>query len=133
MGPTKLAKMHSDFAEKVRGPASAKASAGKQKVDTVTQTKELLEQGLNVKEIAKKRGLTPGTILDHVQKIKEDDPSFNIYHLQHHLPKTKFRQIYSAFRKIGMGEGGVYHLAPVKNLLGPKYSYDDLRLVRLFL
>jgi hypothetical protein len=93
----------------------------------------MLNEGTSAKDIAKKRGLKLGTILDHVEKIKEEDPKYNIYNLKNGITKNKFKEIYSAFRKIGISEGGMYHLAPVKELLGPKYSYDDLRLVRLFL
>ncbi len=128
MGEEKISKMHKDFADKIKGE-----KIKEKKVDTVTQTKQMLEEGMSIKDIAKERGLKPGTILEHAKEIKEGDPSFNIYHLQNAIPKTKFKTIYNAFRKVGMSEDGYYHLAPIKNLLGPKYSYDDLRLVRLFL
>jgi len=128
MGEEKLNKMHTDFAEKVKGEKPKK-----KKIDTVTQTKNMLDEGMNVKDIAKERGLKLGTILDHIEKIKEKDPKYNIYNLQNNISKTKFKNIYNAFKKIGTSEGGYYKLAPVKAILGPKYSYDDLRLVRLFL
>lgn len=131
MGETKIKKMHEEFAKKIR-PASAKAPAGEEKLGTVDITKNMLDDGLNIKEIAKKRGLKTETIFDHVEQIKMSEPNYNIYNLQNGIPKTKFKQIYFAFRKIGMNEGK-YRLAPVKELLGSKYSYDDLRLVRLFL
>lgn len=137
MGEEKIGKMHEDFAQKIKGPASAsrsaRASAGKEKkLDTITETKKLLDEGLNIKEIVKKRGLKFGTILDHIEKIKSRNPDYNIYNLQGGVSRNKFKEIWSAFKKVGMTEGQ-YHLGPVKNLLGPKYSYDDLRLVRLFL
>ena len=93
----------------------------------------MLDEGISTKDIAKERGLKLGTILDHIEKIKEADPKYNIYNLQNSISKTKFKEIYNAFHKIGVSEGEKYKLAPVKELLGPKYSYDDLRLVRLFL
>ena len=86
-----------------------------------------------LKDIAKQRGLKLGTILDHVEKIREKEPNYNIYNLRDGIPKNRFKEIWSAFRKIGVSEGEMYKLAPVKELLGPKYSYEDLRLVRLFL
>ena len=49
------------------------------------------------------------------------------------MSKNKFKEIWNAFRKVGTSDGGMYKLAPVKAELGAKYSYDDLRLVRLFL
>jgi uncharacterized protein YpbB len=128
MGEPKIAKMHADFADKIR---TDKKKA--KKLDTITETKQMLTKGLNIKEISKERGLKAGTIFDHIEQIKGDDPKFNIYNLRNGIPKGKFQAIYNAFRKVGMSEGGQYRLAPVKELLGAKYSYDDLRLVRLFL
>ncbi len=128
MGEEKMGKMHEEFAEKVRG-----VKKKEKKIDTVTQTKQLLEKGFGVKEIAKERGLKSNTIFDHIEEIKSNDPKFNIYNLRSNIPKNKFKTIYNAFKKVGMSEGGQYRLAPVKEILGPKYSYDDLRLVRLFL
>jgi ATP-dependent exoDNAse (exonuclease V) alpha subunit len=127
MGEKKLFEMHEDFAGGVRG-----IKIKEKKLDTVSETEKMLNGGMNVKDIAKKRGLKPGTVLDHIEQIKEKDPNYNIYNLRDGISKNKFKEIYSAFRKTGMNEGK-YHLAPVKNLLGPKFSYDDLRLVRLFL
>ena len=128
MGREKVDKMHSDFKNAIE-----RKEKNPKKLDTVTETKQLLEEGLTAKEAAKKRSLKYGTILDHVEQIRQDTPTFNIRHLQNEIPKNKFRAIYGAFRQVGLSENGTYRLAPVKEILGPKYSYDDLRLVRLFL
>ena len=128
MGEKKLGEMHDEFAEKIRGEKRKE-----KKLDTVSETKRMLDEGAGVKEIAVVRNLKMNTIFDHIEKIKRKDPKYNIYNLRESIPKNKFQIIYNAFRKIGISEGGIYHLAPIKELLGPKYSYDDLRLVRLFL
>ena len=120
--------MHKEFADKVKGE-----KAKEKKLDTVSETKKMLDDGMGIKEVAKARKLKAGTILDHIEQIKEKDPKYNIYNLRDSIPKNRFKEIYNAFRKAGISEGGFYKLAPVKNLLGSKYSYDDLRLVRLFL
>ncbi|MEK7200970.1 MAG: helix-turn-helix domain-containing protein, partial [Patescibacteria group bacterium] len=100
----------------------------------VSETKRMLDGGAGIKEISVVRDLKIGTILDHIEQIKKKNPSYNIYNLQGSITKNKFREIWNAFHKIGMSEGGGgYALTPVKELLGPKYSYDDLRFVRLFL
>jgi hypothetical protein len=129
MGDQKISQMHTDFAEKISNNHKKKIK----KVDTVTQTKQLLEKGFGVKEITKERRLKSKTIFDHIEEIRSEDPKFNIYNLRSNIPKNKFQAIYNAFKKVGTSEGGQYRLAPVKELLGSKYSYDDLRLVRLFL
>ena len=128
MGENKLSEMHADFANKIRG-----VKIKEKKLDTVSETRKMLDDGKTLKEIVKERGLKLGTILDHIEQIKLKDPSYNIYNLRDNISKNKFKEIWSAFRKVGVSEGELYKLAPAKNLLGPKYSYEDLRLVRLFL
>lgn len=128
MNEAKLSKMQTEFADKIRG-----VKIKEKKLDTISETKKMLDDGKNPKDIAKERGLKLGTILDHIEEIKAKDPTYNIYNLRDGISKTKFREIYSAFKKAGMSEEGGYLLSPVKEALGSKYSYDDLRLVRLFL
>lgn len=130
MGENKVCKMHEEFKNKVKG--SKKEIKEEKKLSTEEETKKLLDDGLSLKDIVKERGLKLGTILDHVEKIKSKNPSYNIYNLRSALPKSKFFRIYGAFKKNGMSEGK-YRLGPIKDLLGSKYSYEDLRLVRLFL
>jgi hypothetical protein len=133
MGKEKILKMHNDFKEKIGAKNGKSKDIKKEKVSTVEQTKQMLEQGLSLKEIAKERGLKLGTILDHIEEIREADPKFNIYNLRNGIPKSRFWQIYRAFKKIGLSDDGKYKLSPVRDLLKKKFSYDDLRLVRLFL
>lgn len=131
MGGEKVKEMHTDFAKKIG--SDKKSNKKEKKLNTVEETKNLLDQGYNIKEIAKQRNLKPGTILDHIEQIKEEDPKYNIYNLQSNITKNKFKQIYNAFTKVGLSEDGKRPLSPVKALLPPSFSFDDLRLVRLFL
>lgn len=127
MGEEKLFKMHNEFADKVRGERIKE-----KKLDTVSETKKMLDEGKSVKEIAKARGLKIDTIFDHIEQIKSAESNYNIYNLRNNISKNKFKEIYNAFKKVGVVDGK-YRLAPVKELLGKKFSYEDLRLVRLFL
>jgi ATP-dependent exoDNAse (exonuclease V) alpha subunit len=127
MSKEKLRRLHSEFENNVR------VEKKDRKLSTVEETKLMLDSGASVKDIAKARRLKPGTIIEHIEEIKREEPGYNIRNLHRTIPEAKFRQIYSAFRKTGISPGGEYRLSPVKELLGSKYSYDDLRLVRLFL
>lgn len=128
-GEEKVKEMHEEFKTKIENKSSSK----KPKLSTVQETKKMLDEGMQIKKIAETRGLKFGTIIDHIEEIKSENPSYNIYNLKDGIPQTKFKKIYAAFKKLGISEEGFYKLGPVKNLLGPKFSYDDLRLVRLFL
>ncbi len=128
MGKEKIEKMQKEFENKIANKKEKK----ERKLSTLEETEILLDKGLGLKEISKKRNLKVDTILDHIEKIKAKKPQYNIYNLRNGISSRKFKEIYSAFKKIGMTEGK-YHLSPVKNILGPKYSYNEIRLVRLFL
>lgn len=118
---------HTAFVAKV-GKAKSEA-----KKDTHLVTKDLIESGKSLKTVASLRNLQPETILTHLEKLKQDGIKVDFRHLQNELSATKFKNIYQAFTKLGVQEGGGRPLSPVKNLLGASYTFEEIRLVRLFL
>jgi hypothetical protein len=133
LGEESIFKMQHEFKQKVSMQRNKDGKIKKEKINTVQETKKLLGEEKTVKQIAKERQLSEGTILEHVEKIKDLEPGFNIYHLRDSMPKAKFAKIYAGFQKIGVSDVGKRPLTPVINLLGDKFTYEDLRLVRLFL
>ncbi|MDP1624938.1 MAG: AAA family ATPase [bacterium] len=137
MGAARLAQMHDEFiarAGKREGGGRSKGShGGAPKKDTVEATRELLEAGKSLAEIAAERELTVGTVLDHIEKIRAEDPNLNIHHLREAIPATRFKKIRAAFQKVGTVDGGKRPLSPVMAILGKGYNFEDLRVVRLFL
>lgn len=105
----------------------------KPKIPTTEITRALIDEGRSVREVAKERGLTFDTILNHIEHEKREDPHWNISHLRDVLSVARFKKIASAFHTIGMQEGGGRALSPVKEALGGSYTFEELRLVRLFL
>lgn len=93
---------------------------------TFQKTKELFLQKLSLPVIAEKRGLNPSTILTHLEKLIEDGEKVDITHLA--MPPERLRQIRSAFH-----ESGGSALAPVRKILGEDFSYEELRLARIFI
>ncbi|MEI6850321.1 MAG: RecQ family ATP-dependent DNA helicase [archaeon] len=93
---------------------------------TYDETKKLLLQKLSIDEIAKIRKFSPTTILDHLEKIAETDSSLDLTHLK--PTQEKIEKISEAFKKT---DGTL--LAPVREILGKEYSYDEIRLARIFL
>ena len=94
---------------------------------TYDQTKELLLKKLSLMEIAKKRGLKISTIIEHLEKITEIDKNMPIDHLKPNI--VRLEKIKTAFEATGM----IWTLSPVRELLGDNYSYDELRLARIFI
>lgn len=96
-------------------------------VSTYEATRALVREGLSVDEIAKKRGLTLGTVADHLEKLvstraltREEALGALPDALQQALP-----EIHTAFTK-----KGAQKLAPAFMALKKRYSYDELKLAR---
>ena len=88
--------------------------------------RELVNLGLSLAEIASGREMTIGTIISHLEKLKELGVEMNF---------EKFKPNESDLRKIkeAFAATGDTKLSPVHRLLCGEYSYDDIRLARLFL
>jgi ATP-dependent DNA helicase RecQ len=93
---------------------------------TYEKTKALILQQLPLPEIAKQRGIVISTAFDHLEKLVEWDPELPIDYMRPSLEDLS--TIGAAFQ-----QSGGWGLFPVKELLGARYSYDELRLARIFL
>ena len=103
------------------------------KISTVEVTKKMFEEGMTVKQIALERDIELGTVISHLEKIKELDPSFNLYSIKDGMSASKFQKIYKAFSQVGTSEGGKRPLNPVKDIVGSAATFEEIRMVRLFL
>ncbi|MFA5945389.1 MAG: helix-turn-helix domain-containing protein [Patescibacteria group bacterium] len=90
------------------------------------QTLALLLEGKSVSEVATERSRKDGTIIEHLEKLKELGklPKEKLEHLQ---SKKMFADIHSAFKA-----KKTQQLSPIFAHLKGKYSYDDIRLARIF-
>lgn len=93
---------------------------------TYEETRRLICQGLSLHEMTNIRGLAAGTILAHLEKLIGEDPPVDLKHLR--PAPARFERVKAAFEQAGGSA-----LSPVKIILGDEYSYDEIRLVRVFL
>ena len=112
---------------KKRGKGRKPKAYGK---TTYDETFELFKAGNDVRAVAKTRGLTTGTVLSHLEelfmkgKISGDDIGRIVPpHIRKAIPAVS-----AAFHELKTEK-----LTPVFEKLGGKYSYEDLRLIRLAL
>jgi ATP-dependent DNA helicase RecQ len=94
---------------------------------TFDETKKFLKQKIAISAISEIRGLTQGTIVTHIERIAEEDPLFDISYLKPN-DTERFKIIAEALQKTD----GIA-LSPVKEMLGEEYSYDEIKLARIFL
>ena len=93
---------------------------------TYQQTKDLLAQKLTVAQIAQQRKLAEATIVGQLERMVSQG---QLLQLEHLLPAPeRLRRIKEAFDICGN-----QFLKPAWEHLGAEYTYDELRLTRIFL
>ena len=88
------------------------------------ETGQLISEGASLGKVAEARGLTVGTILGHLERLVEEGVEVEWEHL---LPPAEHR----AEIETVLGYLGENPLRPVWEELEGRFSYDEIRLVRL--
>ncbi len=101
---------------------------GGRKIPTDEQTRQLLAQGLTIGQAAARRGLTPMTIMNHIDKLVDEGVAIDL--MPHLPPDDVVRAIVAEFDRAG---GVDEPLMPIKDALGDGVSYDEIRIVRAYL
>ena len=96
------------------------------KGSTYETTRQLLEQGLSVEQIAKERNLEMSTIAGHLDRLIEDGMDIDLRPML--PPAERVEEIRRAFRAAGGSP-----LPQVKEMLDDDYSYYEIGIVGAFL
>lgn len=94
--------------------------AKKKKKSTYETTRELIQSGMNIKEVAKERQLSVGTISTHCARLIQQEKIT----LEDVMDKDKRNALYDLFED--NYEGG--SLTPLKSLVGDDFTWDELKL-----
>ncbi|KKW30720.1 MAG: AAA ATPase [Candidatus Uhrbacteria bacterium GW2011_GWD2_52_7] len=133
MSQEDLARAHSAFVSSCGGEVAGnvvykpvkKVAQGK-KGPVHEETIALLCSGKTITEVAQERGRTEGTILDHLEKARKQN-KLPVDQLQHLKIGKDFMDVHLAFAVLGDEA-----LKPAYARLDGRYTYDELRLARLF-
>ena len=138
VGEAKLEQYGPEFLKVIRGYAEVNglpdrttiAPTGQQpkrrRGSTYDATRELLSKGLSVSQIAQQRGLAETTIIGHLEFMVSQGVTLDMEYL---LPSPeRLRSIEKAFDVYGNSI-----LKPAWEFLGTEYTYDELRLARMYL
>jgi ATP-dependent exoDNAse (exonuclease V) alpha subunit len=103
------------------------------KKSTYLLTKELIEKELTIKEMAAERGFALGTIISHLIKLSGDFPELDIS--LYRPGKSALKKIKTAFNQESKKQKGDEppKLTGIYNRLKGEFSYEELRLARLFI
>lgn len=132
--PLTLKKRQHDFVKDCGGTIGAGLTPKVIKDSTHQLTRQLvINDRLTLQEIARSRGLTIGTIIGHLEKLVAELDLVAASDLATIKPKSsRFEPIKKALDAVQRKEGQMF-LSQTRELLGPDYSFDEIRLVRLFL
>jgi ATP-dependent exoDNAse (exonuclease V) alpha subunit len=129
MGTGDVKKEQEAFIARVAGEKPAKKE---KKKPTLAETREFVDAGKSLEEIATLRKVTKDTILDHVEKLIETGESIDISKWKYDISKTHWPKIEKAILEVHESEGKVL-LSPVKNKLGAQISFLEIRIARAVL
>ncbi|MFM2374445.1 MAG: hypothetical protein RLZZ234_440 [Candidatus Parcubacteria bacterium] len=136
MEDTEIKDMQKTFLKAIGGSEEVVARTKgerKEKISTFMETCALVKEGKTLEEVAKERKLTVGTIVAHLERLIEEgdlDPALDIEHVK--PSEENLTKMLAALRKV-QDEDGKVPLTPARELLQNRYSFEDLRLARLFL
>lgn len=129
VGPVKWSKYGDQFLEMIKEFALKNGLSSKAKKSAKTYvyspnfdvTLRLFNEGMSVEEIAIKKGLTTGTIINHLEVAIQQGHPVDINRL---VSKERQDKIGEAIEKLGLQK-----LKPIKEYLHEDYTYDEIRLV----
>jgi len=124
--------------EEIQNIKEGKPSHSAYVTPTYTKTKNLIEKSDTLVKLAINRGLGKSTIIQHLARIKEEDPQID---LDKYKPKYEiFNRVDDVVLKLktkkmkeNFSEDGSLRLKPVYEALNGEVSYDELRVCMLFL
>ena len=101
-------------------------------------TEELIDRVADFQELVEKRGMTAGTVIGHLQKIKEMDPAINLEKFKPNwevvdMVREAVEDLKKENKKENFLEDGTLKLKPIFNALDGEVSYDDIKLALLFM
>jgi len=126
------------IAEEKANIKAGKPSRSTYVIPTHHRTKKLIEKSDTLIKLATNRGLAKGTIIQHLERIKEEEPEID---LNKYKPKGElFDEVESVALKLmtkklpeNFTDDGRLRLKPVFEALAGEVGYDDIRLCMLFM
>ncbi len=123
-------KMEEEFIKRAGGildTSGPKKSKRNEKVPTITQTRLLLDKGLDLWQIADERAMTVETIVSHIEKLVALKENIKIDHIRPKEEEIKLVKKYMA-----KNDGKLTPIKSALNSAGYNMSFEQIRIARLF-
>ncbi|HIP51995.1 MAG TPA: helicase [Campylobacterales bacterium] len=106
-------------------------------VATHMKTKALMESCESIKQIAKARGVTVATIMNHFSTLKKEDETLDLSKFKpKNLPEEAIDKVVAQLEKEknmeNFGDDGKLRFKPIFAALNGEVSYDEIRATMLF-
>jgi len=123
--------------EEIKNIKEGKPSHSAYVTPTHKKTKHLIEKSDTLIKLAQNRGLSKGTIVQHLYKIKEEEPNIDI---NKYKPTSEaFERVDTAVLKLktkkfkdDFTDTGKLKLKPIFDALNGEVSYDEIKVCMLF-
>jgi hypothetical protein len=133
LGEEKLTELHGQFIETIGGGVGMGIPTPVQKQATIDTTAELAMQKLSIADMAAQRGVTEGTIITHLEKLVANGVLDANTDLEYLMPdRRRFVTMQAALETVFKKKGNML-LSPALAILGPSFTFEELRVARLFL
>jgi uncharacterized protein YpbB len=124
--------------EEIQNIKAGKPSHSAYVTPTHIKTKHLIEKSDTLIQLAQNRGLSKGTIVGHLTRIKEEEPEIDIS--KYKPTSENFTRVEDAVLKLqtkklkeNFNDDGKLKLKPLFDALSGDVSYDEIRVCMLFL
>ncbi len=112
----------------------AKEKFKQSKKTTYQITAELIEQGLNLQQIAEERGLSVDSIIGHLVKLRETQPEISLERYRPDLfMLSEIKEAVDLLAQKGQINKQKIQLAPLYSHFKNKWSYGDIKLALLYI
>lgn len=122
MDTSESQKIQKEFLVSITPPKPVK------KLSTYEETGKLLKEKMSIEDIAVRRDLTTGTVVAHLEKLRDKGYGEDFDYLKKSINADRLLKIKEAFSKTKDDK-----LSPVRKHLGDDFSFDEIRLARLFI
>ena len=117
---------------------SEKVFIPKDSTPTHIKTKNLIETSATISDLAKSRGFSIGTIINHLAILKEQEPNLDLEKFKPNkdyfeLVKDAVIKLKAKNNKDDFSDNGQLRLKPIFEALDSKVGYDEIRVALLFL
>jgi ATP-dependent exoDNAse (exonuclease V) alpha subunit len=125
-------KKHQEFFQKIGAKKYKIKDDAVEKLSTYEITYKMIKKQKSLSEMSEEKGVKIPTILSHIEKLLEEK-MISKKDIKYLMPKTKEFQKMLKDVEVAIKKVGDEKLTPIFNKLNKKYSFEQIRLAKIFI